>query len=78
MKSLSRVRLFATSWTVAYRAVRWLEAFRIIKNQMLAMSATVTQELKPAQGFLISEEKRSHYVRRCLETTDSQISSSVP
>jgi len=29
------------------------------------------------EPYLISEEKRSHYVRRCLETTDSQISSSV-
>ena len=49
----------------------------IIMNQMLTMSATVTQELKPVPSFLISEEKRSHYAGRCLETIDSQISSSV-
>ena len=46
-------------------------------NRMLTVSATVTQELKPVQGFLISEEERSPYVGRCLETTDSQISFGV-
>ena len=51
--------------------------YEYFMNRMLTVSATVTQELKPVQGFLISEEERSPYVGRCLETTDSQISFSV-